>query len=129
MAAEDVDFSDEFCRFLRGSVSAVEAAELLFLYMRDPRRAWTPAEAASATGPGISEADASRYLAAFHDQLLVSTQGGGFRYQPATADIDSYARTLQRLYRERPVTLIRVIYGLRDSKIQSFADAFRLRRK
>jgi hypothetical protein len=37
-------------------------------------------------------------------------------------------RTLAQAYRERPVTLIRVIYALRDSRIQSFADAFRLRR-
>jgi hypothetical protein len=33
------------------------------------------------------------------------------------------------VYRERPVTLIRVIYGLRDKKIRSFAEAFKLRRK
>jgi len=36
-------------------------------------------------------------------------------------------RTLARAYQERPVTLIRVIYALRDTKIQSFADAFKLR--
>jgi hypothetical protein len=129
VAEEDVDFSDEFCRFLQGHIPAVEAAELLLVFMGDPGRAWTPADALRALGPGISEADASRYLAAFRDQLLVATEGGGFLYQPASADLDAYARTLQRLYRERPVTLIRVIYGLRDRKIQSFAEAFRLRRK
>jgi hypothetical protein len=32
-------------------------------------------------------------------------------------------------YKERPVTLFRVIYALRDLKIQSFADAFKLKRK
>jgi hypothetical protein len=35
--------------------------------------------------------------------------------------------TLSRLYMERPVTLFRVIYALRDSAIHTFADAFKLR--
>jgi hypothetical protein len=34
--------------------------------------------------------------------------------------------TLARLYIERPVTLFRVIYALRDMKISTFADAFKL---
>jgi len=51
------------------------------------------------------------------------------RYKPASEVLAAHVATLDRLYRERPVTLIRVIYGLRDSKIRSFADAFRLRRK
>ena len=129
MAEEDVDFSDEFCRFLQSRVPAVEAAELLFAYLRDPARALAPAEAIRALGPGVSEADALRYLEGFRDQLLVPTESGAYRYQPASTDLDRHARTLDRLYRERPVTLIRVIYGLRDSSIRSFADAFRLRRK
>ena len=36
-------------------------------------------------------------------------------------------RTLARAYKERPVTLIRMIYALRDQRIRSFADAFRLK--
>ena len=126
---QDVDFSDAFCRFLQTNIGAVEAAELLFLYLRDPSRSLTLAEAIRGLGPGVSEVDALRYLGGFRDQLLVPAEGGSYRYQPASADLDAHARNLERLYRQRPVTLIRVIYGLRDSKIQSFADAFRLRRK
>jgi hypothetical protein len=36
---------------------------------------------------------------------------------------------LSQAYKERPVTLFRVIYALRDLKIQSFAGAFKLRSK
>jgi hypothetical protein len=36
--------------------------------------------------------------------------------------------TLAQAYEERPVTLIRLIYALRDRKIRSFADAFKLRK-
>ena len=41
----------------------------------------------------------------------------------------AHVTTLAQAYGERPVTLIRVIYALRDGKIRSFADAFRLRRR
>src|SRR3954453_19792155 len=129
MAEEDVDFSDEFCRFLQGMIPAVEAAELLFVYLREPLRAWTLAEALRALGPGVTEAEVGRALDSFQGPLLAPVEGGALRYQPASAELDAHVRKLERLYGERPVTLIRVIYGLRDSQIRSFADAFRLRRK
>jgi len=129
MAEEEADFSDEFCRFLQGTITAVEAAELLFVYLRDPGRAWALADAVRALGPGVTEAEAARYVEAMQGVLLKPAEGGALRYEPASTELDGYARRLERLYRERPVTLIRVIYGLRDSKIRSFADAFRLRRK
>ena len=44
------------------------------------------------------------------------------------AGSDAYLRTLAQAYEQRPVTLIRLIYALRDSKIRSFADAFKLRK-
>ena len=50
------------------------------------------------------------------------------QYRPAHGTLEGHARTLAQAYTERPVTLIRVIYALRDSKIQSFADAFKLKR-
>jgi hypothetical protein len=36
---------------------------------------------------------------------------------------------LAKVYNERPVTLIRMIYALKDTKIQSFADAFKIRKE
>jgi hypothetical protein len=85
---QDVDFSDEFCRFLQVSVRSVEAAEeLLRLKVEAPQQ--------------------------------LALDGDGLRH----------LETLEKVYRERPVTLFRVIYGLRDAKIRSFADAFRLDRK
>ncbi|HUQ73458.1 MAG TPA: hypothetical protein VM183_01945 [Burkholderiales bacterium] len=120
MAVEDTDFSDDFCQFLQASIPAVEAAELLLALSREPGRAWTLAEA----GEGGRYADglAARGLAAIDAER-------GVRYAPASEALAAHVATLERVYRERPVTLIRVIYGLRDSKIRSFADAFKLRRK
>jgi hypothetical protein len=129
MQEEDVDFSDDFCRFLQTTIPAVEAAELLLVFLRDPTRAWTVEELRRALGPGVDDVQAARYLQGFEGQLVARTESDMHRYQPATPELDGHVRKLERVYRERPVTLIRVIYGLRDSGIRHFADAFRLRRK
>lgn len=118
MALEDADFSDEFCQFLQAAVPAVEAAELLLLVRSDAARAWTPPEGAA------------RYVSGLQAHGLVEVDSEQrVRYRPASDALAAHVATLDKVYRERPVTLIRVIYGLRDNKIRSFADAFRLRRK
>lgn len=118
MAPEDADFTDEFCQFLQSAVPAVEAAEFLLLVKGDPARPWTPPEGVARYVSGLQ---ASGLVEVDSDQRV--------RYKPASEALATHVAMLDKLWRERPVTLIRVIYGLRDSKIRSFADAFRLRRK
>jgi hypothetical protein len=128
---EDTAFSDEFFRFLRAVVPTVDAAELLLLLHGEPQRWWAAQEAASALALGarLSEADVAGYLGVFQASGLIAVgPDKRVQYRPASAALDANARTLAQAYRERPVTLIRVIYALRDNRIQSFADAFRLRR-
>jgi hypothetical protein len=127
---EDAQFSDDFCRFLQTSVPSVDAAELLLLLARDPSRWWGAGEIVTALKPApVTEADAARTLEGFLARGLIA-QGADKRvqYHPASEELDGYVRTLGQAYSERPVTLIRVIYALRDSKIRSFADAFKLRK-
>jgi hypothetical protein len=131
MAVEDADFSDEFCHFLQSAVPAVEAAELLLLLRRESARAWTAPDLVAALAPSVllREEEAANYLAAFQARgILEADAERGVKYRAAN-EAAGHLATLERVYRERPVTLIRVIYGLRDTKIRSFADAFRLRRK
>ena len=127
---EDAQFSDDFCRFLQTTVPTVDAAELLLLLQRDPQRWWTPAEMVAALRPAVlSDADATRYLEGYLARgLLAQGPDKRLQYHPASDELGGYVRTLAQAYSERPVTLIRVIYALRDSKIRSFADAFKLRR-
>jgi hypothetical protein len=87
---EDVDFSDEFCRFVQAHVPSVDVAEALLAQYRLNN---------TVRAPGFSDEEIARHLA-----------------------------TLAQAYEERPVTLVRLIYALRDRKIRSFADAFKLRK-
>jgi hypothetical protein len=126
---QDEQFSDDFCTFLQANVPSVEAAELLLLFERNRDVQWTTADAAKAVGGTLSQQDASRYIDQFSARGLVQlTADRRVRYRPASEEGETMVRTLAQAYRERPVTLIRVIYALRDSKVKSFADAFRLRK-
>jgi len=128
---EDSAFSDAFCRFLQATVPSVEAAELLLLLAKQPETRWEARQAVEALKKSvtISEAEAARFFELFQARSVVT--GGPdkrFQYRAATRELEEHVAMLARAYNERPVTLIRVIYGLRDAKIQSFADAFRLKK-
>ena len=129
-ATHDVDFTDEFCDFLQRSIRTVNAAELLLLLCRQPERSWTTHELATQLEPAASmtETDAAKDLEMFEQGGLVAPADDErrFRYRPGSAELDAHVRTLAKLYNERPVTLIRLIYALRDAKIKTFADAFRI---
>ena len=128
---EDADFSDDFCRFLQTTIPAVDAAELLLLLRRRPETSWSAAGLAAELRPSvpIPDADAAKYLETFQARgLLAAEEDRRVRYQPTSDALRMYGDMLALAYKERPVTLIRMIYALRDSRIQTFADAFKLRR-
>ena len=110
----------------------MDAAELLLALAGEPRRAWLAAELAQKLRPAtiLAEADVARYLEQFESVgLLTRAPDGRYEYRPADESLAAHVGMLAQAYKERPVTLFRVIYALRDLKIKSFADAFKLRRK
>lgn len=128
---EDAEFSDAFCGFIQANIPSVEAAELLLALVRQPDEGLSAAQALARTAPGggLTQAEAARLLEAFRARGLVSSEPGqGYRYRPISEELRLHAETLARAYNERPVTLVRIIYALRDARMRSFAEAFRLRR-
>lgn len=129
---EDTQFSDDFCRFIQTAIPAVDAAEMLLLIADRPDVWWSLQEVIARLKPGanLSEGDAQRYVESFLSAGVIETnQENRFRFKPRSGEQEAYVRTLAQAYEERPVTLIRVIYAMRDSKIRTFADAFKLRKK
>jgi hypothetical protein len=77
----------------------------------------------------VTEAAARRYLAHFEARGVVAQEtDSSYCYAPASAELDAVVGALTRVYNERPVTLVRMIYAPKDEKIRSFADAFRLKK-
>lgn len=109
----------------------MDALEILILLVRHPDQYWTAEAIASAlrheaaAGPAIA-----RCLALFRaGGLLAPGEGGALIYRPATPELGATVASLVQAYDERPVTLIRTLYAIADSrKIQAFADAFRIRK-
>lgn len=122
---EDVQFTEPFFRFLQGNITSVDAAEVLLLLYRNPARDWSPAEVLARLGPVLSEGEVRKILDDFRTKGLLSE---GYRYLPASAVLADHVKTLAMAYEERPVTLFRLIYALRQTGLQALADAFRLRR-
>jgi hypothetical protein len=126
----DPDFSDEFCRFLQNAVTNVDAAELLLCLYDQQQRSWPTRELRAKLAPvaNLSEADVERYVGVFQACSLVKREADQSVQYRRSPSHDGHVAMLARLYVERPVTLFRLIYALRDSKIHTFADAFNLRR-
>jgi hypothetical protein len=128
-ADSDPDFPDELCRFLQKCVANVDAAEVLLALFNGRQRAWHVPELCVQLAPAasLSETDVERYLDVLQNcSLVVRDTERRVQYEPAPSH-DPHVARLARLYLERPVTLFRVIYALRDSAIHTFADAFKLR--
>ena len=127
---EDPDFPDALRAFIRDHIPDVDAAELLLKLAREPGREHAVSTLLQELQPtAISEATARRHLSSFQERGLVESAGELYQYSPASAEVDACVQALMRVYNKRPVTLVRVIYALRDEKIRSFADAFRIIKK
>lgn len=115
----------DLAAFVREHVRSVWGVELLLVLKRDPARAWPPDQL-------TAELRASQSLVVDNLQrfersgLAMRDEGDGWRYAPASPVIAELAESLERAYRERPVSVINLIAAPPDP-IQGLADAFKFR--
>lgn len=122
----------EVLALIRGPIASMAHAEaLLFL-----RRVAPEAGSLSAVAAGAqiaSAATARRCLDELTAAALLVTDGpDAYRYAPNTDEARRAVDALADMYNTKPVTLIRAIYSRPATPVtpvQSFADAFRLRRE
>jgi hypothetical protein len=128
-ADNDPDFTDAFCGFLQRCVANVDAAELLLTLAKNSETSWNVEElrAQLASETNLNDAEAQRCLDTLQQRGVVTRDADKrFRYLASPAH-DAHVALLARLYLEGRVTLFRMIFALRDLKISTFADAFKLR--
>jgi hypothetical protein len=122
------DLSETLLQFIQLCVPTYQAAEVLLFFAAHPDEAWSPEDAVVEMRPAVVTVPAMReYVALFVSESLLAETDGKFRYAPSR-ERERGLGELVRVYNERPVTLIRAIYRIADSRIQSFADAFKLRK-
>jgi hypothetical protein len=123
---------EEVRRLIQSSVPTIDALEVLMFLTRHPGTEWRANEIVNQMQPTvIGEAAVGDYLALFQAQgLVVSQPDGSLLYQPATGEVEAAVQALIQAYNEQPVTLIRAVYEIANSKkIQAFADAFKLKKE
>ena len=122
---------DDIRRFLDGNIETIDQLEVLRVLGEKPDREWTPALLSA-------EVQADPQLVAAH---IVALQGRGLltaqtrgaeliaRHGARTPELQALVGRLLQLYRERPVTMIKLVYERAKDPLRKFADAFRLRKE
>jgi hypothetical protein len=118
----------EIRQFIAQRIDSLAQLEALFL-MRRESRAWSVAELARALYLSdemcrgmCDELERRQFIAR-------NVADGTFRYACQDLQADALLGTLANLYQERRVAVISEIYSHPVAKVQTFADAFRLRKE
>lgn len=112
--------------FVAATIRSVEQLEVLLLLHRNPDRDWTPAQVSAELR--TQEHSAAAWLAQLEAGGLLDESAGRYRYAPRAAR-RATVDELRRCYEVYRVRLIGLIFERQDDAIQSFADAFRIRRR
>jgi len=110
-------------------IESVAQLEVLLLLLRDPAKVWTShslAKELRVTEPWTNSQ--LQLLSQYHLAVKVSGVSGGYRYgaDPVT---HATVQDLARAYQSHPVAVVTLIYTKPNRALQSFSDAFRLRKE
>ena len=112
--------------FVAATIRSVEQLEVLLLLHGSAERDWSAAEVSAELR--TQEQSSAAWLAQLEASGLLGESDGRYRYAPRAAQrptVDS----LRHCYEVYRVRLIGLIFERQDDAIQSFADAFRFRRR
>jgi len=122
-------FPADVVSFLDSHVESIDQLEILRILGEAPSRAWPIASLA--TEVQTPARDLAGHLTALRERGLLNLEGAGadsvWRYAPATPELATILLRVLQIYRERPVSMIKLVYARADDPVRAFANAFRLR--
>ncbi len=125
--ADEQGIPDDVRRFLGEHIHSVEQLEVLIWLLEHPAQSWTgKAVARELRIDPVSAVSRLEDLAA-RGLAAASRDADSFIYKPADGERDRLVRNLARLYADRRVTIINLIFSKPVDRVRSFADAFRIR--
>lgn len=124
MRGEGID--DNVSALIAAEIHSVLELESLLLLYSHPERQWIPEEAARELGINLDWA--RRELERLASRGFALTEAGRYRYA-ALGPLHLAVAGLAEAYAQRRVTVIELIYSKPADPVQSFADAFRLRKE
>jgi hypothetical protein len=119
--------SDDLRLLIRKSIGSVWALELLILISREAARSWTSEDLNRDLRGSLAlvEEILLRFVAA---GLVATEPDGRFTFRPATPELARLVEQLQQEYATRPLAVVREIVSAPNAKIQTFADAFKVKK-
>jgi hypothetical protein len=119
--------SDDLRLLIQKSIGSVWALELLLLISREADRSWTSEDLNRDLRGSLAlvEDILLRFVAA---GLVATEPEGRFRFRPATPELARLVEQLQQEYSTRPLAIVREIVSSPNAKIQTFADAFKVKK-
>lgn len=112
--------------FLRTEIKSTWMLDLLMVLKGSAPRAWAPADLiAELRGSKVVVEDC---LARLVSLGIVSRDNGRYHYAGAGNPHAATIEDLVRIYAEQPLAVIKEILSSPNDKIQSFIDAFKLKR-
>lgn len=119
-------FSDDATAFIRAAIRSVWALEALRCLRAQKSRTWSAA--ALTRELRASALVIQEVLTTFKAIGLLHDTDGEVRYAPASPELDAVAGEIISEYDRRPIAVMKEIYAVETSKLQDFANAFRLKK-
>lgn len=112
--------------FVQTSFRTVWSLELFLRLFREPGRRWSPHDLVRELRS--SEAVVAQSVASLVAAGLVSVDETGAVFYAPGGPVEEMAASLDDAYSRKPTTVRRLIVQSRIERLQSFADAFKLRK-
>jgi hypothetical protein len=122
------DFPLELKQFIAQHVESLAQLEALLILRQNAQKPWKSAELCQRLyiSPDMCE---GILVDLIRRGFAERTAEGGVQYRPPSDDADRLLNDLAAIYQERRVAVITEIYSKPVNKVQTFADAFRLRKE
>lgn len=122
-------FPEDVRRFLDDYVESIDQLEILRLLWEKPDMDWSATVLSAEVQAEL--AAVITHLAALRARgLLVSADRGTglvYRYGPRNSELEGRLQTTLQHYRERPVSMIKLVVARSKDPLRNFSDAFRVR--
>ena len=121
---------DEVKQFILENIDSVAHLEGLLLFRSSPQAEWGVEEVAKRLY--IGEEQAATILARLHDLGLLAVKEekpSSYRYAPDTPDLGQMVEIVASTYAKYLVPVTNLIHSKPQTRVQEFADAFKLTRK
>lgn len=115
--------------FIRRNIHSVEALEILLALHSEPETCWTAEDLSRLLRTTIESATSNLSELKQAGLLAMDSKAGKSRFAPADAGVAGLIDELERIYKERRVSVISLIYSKPSERVRAFSDAFRLRKE